>query len=78
MSRDPQVAEVALSLSDFNPSAKMAPNPDLLFEMRQGAREEVMVCMQRCVCVCMRVCLILFDLDQDGGSWRFEVRSVGM
>lgn len=40
-SRDSQVAEVALSLSDFNPVAKMAPNPDLLSEMRQGAGEEV-------------------------------------
>lgn len=40
MSRDSQVAEVALSLSDFNPVAKKAPNADLLCEMRQGAREE--------------------------------------
>lgn len=37
VSCDSQVAEVALSLSDFNPAAKMAPNPDLLSEMRQGA-----------------------------------------
>lgn len=37
MSRDSQVAEVALSLSDSNPEAKMAPNPDLLCEMRRGA-----------------------------------------
>lgn len=35
MSRDSQVAEVALSLSDFNPAAKMAPNPDLLCEMTE-------------------------------------------
>lgn len=37
VSRDLQVAEVALSLSDSNPAAKMAPNPDLLSDMRQGA-----------------------------------------
>lgn len=41
MSHDSQVAEVALSLSDFNPVAKMAPNPALLCPMRQGAFEEV-------------------------------------
>lgn len=41
MSRDLQVAELALSLSDFNPVAKMAPNPDLGFEIRQGAWEDV-------------------------------------
>lgn len=51
VSRDSQVAEVALSLSDFNPAAKMAPNPDLLSEMRQGAWGEVMVWIQSCVFV---------------------------
>lgn len=37
MSCDSQVAEVVLSLSDFNPVAKTAPNPDLLCEMMRGA-----------------------------------------
>lgn len=58
VSRDSQVAEVALSLSDFNPAAKMAPNPDLLSEMRQGAWEEDeaddgLVC----VCMCVYLCI---------------------
>lgn len=37
LSHDSQVAEGALSLSDFNPGAKMVPNPDPLSETRQGA-----------------------------------------
>ncbi len=68
MSCDSQVAEVALSLSDFNPAAKMAPNPDLLSEMRQGAPEEVMVSIRSCVCVHVRECVCTVDLDREGGS----------
>lgn len=37
VSHDSQVTEGALSLSDFNPGAKTAPNADPLSEMRQGA-----------------------------------------
>lgn len=57
MSCDSQVAEVALSLSDFNPAAKMAPNPALLSEMRQGAPEEVRVLIRSYMFVCLYLCV---------------------
>lgn len=74
MSCDSQVAEVALSLSDFNPAAKMAPNPALLSEMRQGAPEEVRVLIRSYMFVCLYLCVCAkqFTLDEKGSGFSLE------